>query len=60
MDQEDSATPLLAATDVLTRWGHAAHAELEEAVVERVQRRVLDGMGLTSSTRPPLERSSVG
>jgi trehalose utilization protein len=37
---------LLAGTDVLTWWGHAAHAEVEDAVVERVQRRVLDGMGL--------------
>lgn len=37
---------LLAATDVLTWWGHVAHAELEDAVVDRVQRRVLDGMGL--------------
>lgn len=37
---------VLAATDVLTWWGHAAHEEVQEAVVDRVQRRVLDGMGL--------------
>jgi trehalose utilization protein len=37
---------VLAATDVLTWWGHAAHAEVEDAIVERVHRRVLDGMGL--------------
>jgi trehalose utilization protein len=37
---------VLAATDVLTWWGHAAHAEVEDAIVDRVQRRVLDGMGL--------------
>ncbi len=37
---------VLAATDVLTWWGHAAHDEVDDAVVERVQRRVLDGMGL--------------
>jgi len=32
-------------TDVLTWWGHLAHEEVDDAVVERVQRRVLDGMG---------------
>jgi len=33
-------------TDVLTWWGHAAHAEVKDEIVERVQQRVLDGMGL--------------
>jgi trehalose utilization protein len=37
---------VLAATDVLTWWGHVAHEEVTDAVVERVHRRVLDGMGL--------------
>jgi trehalose utilization protein len=37
---------VLAATDVLTWWGHAAHDEVEDGIVDRVQRRVLDGMGL--------------
>lgn len=37
---------VLAATDVLTWWGHVAHAEVRDETVERVQRRVLDGMGL--------------
>ena len=37
---------VLAETDVLTWWGHMAHEEVAEEVVERVQRRVLDGMGL--------------
>jgi trehalose utilization protein len=37
---------VLAATDVLTWWGHAAHPEVADDVVERVHRRVLDGMGL--------------
>lgn len=36
----------LAETDVLTWWGHAAHAQVEDATVERVHRRVLAGMGL--------------
>ena len=37
---------VLAATDVLTWWGHAAHDQVDDAIVERVRRRVLDGMGL--------------
>ena len=37
---------VLATTDVLTWWGHVAHGEVDDAIVDRVQRRVLDGMGL--------------
>jgi trehalose utilization protein len=37
---------VLADTDVLTWWGHAAHDEVDDAVVERVHERVLDGMGI--------------
>jgi len=37
---------VLAETDVLTWWGHMAHHEVSDEVVARVQRRVLDGMGL--------------
>jgi len=36
----------LAGTDVLLWWGHKAHAEVSDAVVERVHRHVLGGMGL--------------
>jgi trehalose utilization protein len=36
----------LAETDVLTWWGHAAHARVEDEIVDRVQHRVLNGMGL--------------
>lgn len=36
----------LAETDVLTWWGHMAHKDVADTVVERVYRRVLDGMGL--------------
>jgi trehalose utilization protein len=36
----------LAATDVLYWWGHAAHGEVADAVVERVVERVWQGMGL--------------
>jgi trehalose utilization protein len=37
---------VLARTDVLTWWGHAAHDRVADAVVDRVHRRVLEGMGL--------------
>ncbi|MEA2622201.1 MAG: hypothetical protein QOH61_1111 [Chloroflexota bacterium] len=37
---------VLAETDVLTWWGHIAHDEVPDALVDRVQRRVLEGMGL--------------
>lgn len=33
-------------TDVLIWWGHKAHKEVDDAIVERVQQRVLHGMGL--------------
>jgi trehalose utilization protein len=36
----------LEATDVLVWWGHEAHDEVEDEVVERVRERVLSGMGL--------------
>lgn len=36
----------LDATDVLTWWGHKAHRDVTDENVERVHRRVLDGMGL--------------
>lgn len=37
---------VLSETDVLTWWGHDAHEEVADEVVERVRQRVLDGMGL--------------
>jgi trehalose utilization protein len=37
---------VLAETDVLTWWGHAAHARVSDDVVERVRLRVCEGMGL--------------
>lgn len=33
-------------TEVLTWWGHAAHGEVSDEIVRRVQARVLEGMGL--------------
>jgi trehalose utilization protein len=37
---------ILNATDVLLWWGHMAHEEVADHVVERVHERVLTGMGL--------------
>lgn len=37
---------VLANTDVLTWWGHCAHQLVEDKIVDRVQKRVLEGMGL--------------
>ncbi|HTS54656.1 MAG TPA: ThuA domain-containing protein [Burkholderiales bacterium] len=36
----------LARCDVLIWWGHKAHAKVADVVVDRVQKRVLEGMGL--------------
>lgn len=46
-DAEHGLTEIvLADTDVLIWWGHTAHEEVEDAVVERVHRHVLEGMGI--------------
>lgn len=37
---------VLNSTDVLIWWGHRAHDEVEDTVVDKIQKRVLDGMGL--------------
>jgi len=37
---------VLESTDVLIWWGHMAHAEVSQEVVDAVHRRVLEGMGL--------------
>lgn len=39
-------TDVLDATDVLIWWGHMAHDDVRDDIVDRVQQRVLDGMGL--------------
>ena len=39
---------VLAETDVLLWWGHAAHDRVDDAIVERVAARVLGGMGLVA------------
>lgn len=37
---------ILATTDVMTWWGHVAHDKVTEEHAEKVQKHVLDGMGL--------------
>ena len=37
---------VLEETDVLIWWGHLAHDEVDDVVVEKVKQCVLDGMGL--------------
>jgi trehalose utilization protein len=46
MPEHGLTEQVLAQTDVLTWWGHAAHGEVKDEIVDRVQRRVLEGMGL--------------
>ncbi|TYS15388.1 trehalose utilization protein ThuA [Rossellomorea vietnamensis] len=45
-DQHGLTEEVLSNTDVLLWWGHIAHEEVSDAVVEKVTQRVLDGMGL--------------
>lgn len=45
-DPDHGLTPdVLDETDVLIWWGHIAHREVRDEIVERVYKRVLDGMG---------------
>src|SRR6266851_1206903 len=44
--EQGLSADVLAETDVLTWWGHLAHEEVDDRVVQRVQNRVLEGMGL--------------
>jgi trehalose utilization protein len=37
---------VLDSTDVMTWWGHMAHDKVKDEIVDRVQKRVLEGMGL--------------
>ncbi|KAB1194319.1 trehalose utilization protein ThuA [Haloferax sp. MBLA0076] len=48
LDEPEHGLPesVLDETDVLVWWGHKAHDEVDDAVVERVTDRVRDGMGL--------------
>lgn len=44
--QHGLSAEMLDETDVLLWWGHAAHDLVDDAVVDRIQRRVWEGMGL--------------
>jgi trehalose utilization protein len=48
LDEPDHGltTDVLERTDVLLWWGHMAHNDVQDEVVERVYQRVLQGMGL--------------
>ena len=48
LDEPDHGLPpaVLDSTDVLVWWGHKAHPEVSDELVDRIQKRVLDGMGL--------------
>jgi trehalose utilization protein len=48
LDEPDQGLPptVLDETDVLLWWGHAAHDEVKDELVTRIQQRVLAGMGL--------------
>jgi trehalose utilization protein len=48
LDEPDHGltSELLNSTDVLTWWGHHAHREVKDEIVEKVFNRVLGGMGL--------------
>ena len=48
LDEPEQGLPdeLLNQTDVLLWWGHCAHAEVKDELVDRIQKRILAGMGL--------------
>ena len=48
LDEPENGLPdgVLANTDVLIWWGHMAHGDVADETVDRVQQRILNGMGL--------------
>jgi trehalose utilization protein len=50
LDEPDCGLPeaLLDEADVVVWWGHVAHDQVPDELAARVQRRVLDGMGLVA------------
>ena len=45
-DEQGLSQDVLDKTDVLLWWSHIAHGDVQDAVVERVHKRVLEGMGI--------------
>jgi len=46
MPEHGLTDDILATTDVMTWWGHAAHNKVDDHIVQKVKTRVLEGMGL--------------
>ncbi len=46
MPEHGLTKDVLQDTEVLTWWGHGAHDKVKDEIVDRVQKRVLEGMGL--------------
>ncbi len=48
LDEPENGLPqeVVDSTDVMIWWGHCAHDQVADAVVQRVHKRVLEGMGL--------------
>ncbi len=46
MPEHGLTEDVLKKTDVLIWWGHKAHDKVKDEIVDRVQKRVLEGMGL--------------
>ncbi len=44
--QHGLSDEVIASTDVMLWWGHMAHGEVSDEIVDKVQQRVLEGMGL--------------
>ena len=45
-EEQGCSEEVLKNTDVMLWWGHMAHGRVEDAMVDRVQQRVLEGMGM--------------
>lgn len=46
MDSQGLPDEVLNNTDVLFWWGHMGHAQVEDELVEKIHKRVLEGMGM--------------
>jgi trehalose utilization protein len=48
LDEPENGLPddVIDSTDVMLWWAHMAHVDVSDAIVDKVQQRVLDGMGL--------------
>lgn len=60
LDEEEHGLTeeVLERTDVLLWWGHVAHDEVQDEIIARVHKRVLEGMGLIVLHSGHFQRSS--